>query len=358
MNTFVADPEWGWWIVFYFFLGGIAAGAYFMATLIELAGSEEDRELPRIGYWMAFPLVVACGILLIVDLYRPERFWHMLFKSEPVHEALRAGWPWQGAGWRTMARAMMFKSWSPMSVGSWALALFGLCSALSFLGSLRADGRLVRLLRRSLLARLLQVAGCVVGFFVAAYTGALLTATNQPVWSDSVWIASLFLTSAASTGIALMILLARWRPGVPPAALERLERADLWALGLELAVFVCFLASLGKFLLPVLQTGHGLLLVIGTLVVGLLAPLAVHLRLGLGSPRAAVVAAVLALAGGFLLRYALLETPRELLARGPAGLARFSPEEGRPRGEGTGADADNRPAVLPPRSKVFDGEGP
>ena len=30
MNLFVADPEWGWWIIRYFFLGGIAAGAYFM----------------------------------------------------------------------------------------------------------------------------------------------------------------------------------------------------------------------------------------------------------------------------------------------------------------------------------------
>ena len=29
MNLFVADPDWGGWIVCYFFLGGIAAGAYF-----------------------------------------------------------------------------------------------------------------------------------------------------------------------------------------------------------------------------------------------------------------------------------------------------------------------------------------
>ena len=40
MNPFVADPQWGWWIVLYFYLGGIAAGAYFLATLIELFGRE------------------------------------------------------------------------------------------------------------------------------------------------------------------------------------------------------------------------------------------------------------------------------------------------------------------------------
>src|SRR5262249_8307341 len=28
MNLFVEDPEWGWWIILYFYLGGIAAGAY------------------------------------------------------------------------------------------------------------------------------------------------------------------------------------------------------------------------------------------------------------------------------------------------------------------------------------------
>ena len=45
MNFWVADPEWGWWIILYFFLGGLSAGSYFIATLIELFGTEEDRRL-------------------------------------------------------------------------------------------------------------------------------------------------------------------------------------------------------------------------------------------------------------------------------------------------------------------------
>jgi formate-dependent nitrite reductase membrane component NrfD len=239
-----------------------------------------------------------------------------------------------------------------MSVGSWALSLFGLCSFLSFLGSLWPGGRLERLFRRSWLGRGLQVVGSLIGFFIAAYTGALLTATNQPVWSDSTWVAPLFLTSAASTGIALMILIAEGRR-VAPAALRRLERADLWALGLELLVFAAFLASLGGDLPAVLGSWHGRLFVVGVLVLGLLVPLAVHLRLGLALPaRGAIVAAAFALLGGFLLRYALLTTPPELLARGPTGVARFSPEDGRPRGEGTGADPNNRDGAVQPRSKL------
>src|SRR5260370_8830613 len=93
MNYFVADPQWGFWIIAYFYLGGIAAGSYFIAVLIEWFGSPEDQALARIAYLMAFPLVVLCSLFLIVDLERPERFWHMLFKSEPTRAAFAAGLP-------------------------------------------------------------------------------------------------------------------------------------------------------------------------------------------------------------------------------------------------------------------------
>src|SRR5262249_27303821 len=82
MNYFVADPDWGFWIISYFYLGGIAAGSYFLAVLIEWFGTEEDRPLARIAYLLAFPLIVLCAVCLIVDLERPERFWHMMLKSE------------------------------------------------------------------------------------------------------------------------------------------------------------------------------------------------------------------------------------------------------------------------------------
>src|SRR5437868_8233601 len=142
MNLFVADPEWRWWIILYFFCGGIAAGAYFTATLIDLVGNERERELSRGGYWIAFPLVLLCGLFLTVDLTRPERFWHMLFKSEIVHQALSEGWPGSAQSWRTMSHALMWKYWSPMSVGASALLIFGMCSFLSFLRSLWPSGGL------------------------------------------------------------------------------------------------------------------------------------------------------------------------------------------------------------------------
>ncbi len=371
MNLFVADPDWGWWITFYFYLGGIAAGAYFTATLIELVGSDSDRELARIGYWIAFPLVGICGVLLILDLYRPERFWHMLLKSEVVHAALDEGWPWSGRSWKTMSQAFLLKYWSPMSIGSWALLLFGLCTSLSFLGSLWPGGRFARWFRHGVFGRVLQVCGSAVGFFAAAYTGALLTATNQPIWSDSIWIASLFLASAASTGIAALILLAPRRKTISEQTVRKLERADLWVVSLELVIFVLFVLSLNEFLRSVFNVRAGRLLLVGTAVLAILVPLAIQfwLRLRRRAGRAglwqAVAASIFALLGGFLLRYALLTTPPELLANRPttpqvvgtpddAGWRfRLSPEDGRRPGE-PGADPGNRAGDVRPPSKVLD----
>src|SRR5438093_9530873 len=155
---FTAAPEWSWLVVLYFFFGGIAGGSYFIAALIDLFGGEADRPLARLGYLIAFPAVLLCAPLLIVDLRRPERFWHMLLQSERL--------------------VPMFKPWSPMSVGSWALALFGAFAFLSFLGAL---GGLFRFVRRDPLRQIVAVAGGALGFFLASYTGVLLSVTNRPI---------------------------------------------------------------------------------------------------------------------------------------------------------------------------------
>src|SRR5438067_13591582 len=64
-TLFTQAPEWSWLVILYFFCGGIAGGSYFIAALIDLFGSDLDRPLARLGYYVAFPAVVLCGPLLI-----------------------------------------------------------------------------------------------------------------------------------------------------------------------------------------------------------------------------------------------------------------------------------------------------
>jgi len=357
MNAFVADPQWGWWIIGYFFLGGIAAGTYFMSTLIDLVGSKEDRELSRIGYRIAFPLIIVCGAFLTLDLEKPERFWHMLFRSEVVAEAQTTH------SWGELLQAPLLKYWSPMSAGSWALFLFGAFSFVSFLGSFRHLEK-----RTGIIGHCFQLLGCVVGFFVAAYTGALLSATNQPVWSDSVWVAPLFLMSAASTGIAVMLLLAGRRLTVSGASLARLGHADAWTLILELLVFLIFLQSLGALLGPVWETINGKIMIVGTLTFGLALPIVIHIAGGLKHKPGMITVSLSVLLAGFLLRYSIVTTPREVMARATseemavpepklstAGIKyppHFSREDGRMPGDTLGSYPINQTGPVIPRSKV------
>jgi len=279
-----ASPEWHWLVILYFFFGGIAGGSYALAALITMFGAPEDRPLARIGYYIAFPAVVLCGPLLILDLTRPERFWHMVIQSE-------RGLP-------------MFKWWSPMSVGSWALMIFGAFAFLSFLAALAEDGRLpVRALRRlhdGLFGKVFVAFGAASAFFLASYTGVLLSVTNRPIWADTSLLGLLFLLSGASTAAALMILLAGRRRFVPGPGLRSLYRLDDWVMLLELLVLVLTVASLGAVATAWLNV-WGLLLVVGVVIVVILLPILLHHRHLLG--RLSVpVASVMVLIGGFILR--------------------------------------------------------
>jgi len=301
MTHSTVAPGWEWWVVWYFFLGGLAAGLYFIAALIELVGSERDREMAQVSYYLAFPLALVCGVLLILDLGRPERFWHMLIQSETGR--------------------LMFKYWSPISVGAWTLTVFGGLAFLSFIGVLAEHGRaglgrfrgLVRTLHSGPVGVGFSLLCAGVGFFVASYTGVLLTASNQPFWSDTRLIGGLFLASAAATSTALMLLLRLlW---AAPASLVRLQRVNSWALGLELLLLVSFLLSLGALATPLLQSSHGMMLIVVTGLLGLVLPLMLRLVRG-PSTWVTVLSCLLVLLGGFEMRYSILMVAQHLVVAG------------------------------------------
>jgi len=292
---FSGAPHWAWFIILYFFVGGLAGGAYFLAAVLDWFGKPEDRPVVRTGFDIAAWGAILSGLLLTIDLGRPLRFWHMLFQSENLP-------------------AIMFKAWSPISFGAWAIMLFGLLSVLSALGARAEEGRLqTRALRavggvvRGGLAKLVAGVGGLLGLFVAGYTGVLLSVTNRPIWADSPWLGALFVASSASTGAAALILLAPGR-GATERSLDWLSSFDQRALVVELLVLVLFLGSLGS-VNRVWVGFWGLVLLVGVIGAGILVPLGLHLKpasFGRLAARPLVNAAKLVLFGGFLLRVATL----------------------------------------------------
>jgi protein NrfD len=286
---FTTAPHWSWLVVLSFFLGGISGGSYFLAALIDLLGGERDRPLARLGYYVAFPTVLVCGLLLIADLTRPESFWHMLIQSERVP-------------------LPVFKYWSPMSIGSWALLIFGGFTFLSFFGSLAEEGRLRwgpavrldKLVRRGPIGAIFALLGSAFGFFLASYTGVLVEVTNRPIWADNSLLGLLFLMSAASTAAALLILLARSRSAASAPTIGWLVQMDRWAMLLELVVLAAVLISLGPVAQALLNVWGALLLAV--VVLGILVPLALAMRRHAGGGLSLSLATILVLAGGLILR--------------------------------------------------------
>src|SRR3954447_14027281 len=272
---FTAAPHWTWWILLYFFIGGIAGTAFMLASLMdwERVGSRESRArshesgvartappLVRYGYYLAFVGVCISGLLLTIDLSRPLRFWHMLIENH-------TGQP-------------MFKAWEPMSVGSWGLMIFGLFSFLATLSVLGEDwpklGLLrsapVRLLRRPGPGMVIAVLGSIAGLFIAGYTGVLLAVTNRPVWADSHLLGLLFLISGASSGASALVLLAVRGRIAEPSTVGWLVWFDCHVLRLELLVLIAFLISLGS-VARVYLSWWGVLLLVGVVGLGILLPL-------------------------------------------------------------------------------------
>jgi formate-dependent nitrite reductase membrane component NrfD len=292
-NPSYVTPNWAWWIVLYFFVGGLTGGVYFAAAWLELFGDQSDRAAVRLGHVLAFPLILVSALFLIVDLGQPLRFWHMLFESE------RFPLP-------------MFKPYSPMSLGSLILFVFGAASFLSFVDAVLGRGRWFHSPGNPF-GKVLSVIGALGGLALAGYTGALLNVSNEPIWSNSPLISALFLFSGVSTGIALLVLLTR---RVPRTTFEKLNEADGYMMVLELVTLLLFLATLGAAAPELARRfifgAPTLILFAIVIVVGLLLPLLLHWRptLAGGARTAATLSAVLVLIGGFVLRWAVLAGPQ------------------------------------------------
>jgi hypothetical protein len=175
-------PVWKRDIPAYFFTGGLAAGSSLLAAGADLTGRPAMRRAARLTSLFA---VGASTYFLIHDLGRPNRFHHMLRMAKPT---------------------------SPMSMGTWILALFGPASGLAAVAeaaSVLPESGVLGLARR-----VLPAAGSGAGYLAAAaapalatYTAVLIADTAVPAWHEAYpQLPFVFAGSAlaSASGVALL----------------------------------------------------------------------------------------------------------------------------------------------------------
>jgi len=300
------ELNWGLPVISYLFLAGLGAGAVTVSgsVLLRKGGFGASRfAVARCGALIG-PFPVMLGTFLIVfELGRPFRALN-LFKVINL---------------------------SPMSIGSWLLAVFivlSLLYALTFLP--RSAGPRDRLapIRRGLAWLCVPL-----GIGVAIYTGVLLGAMpSRPFWNSPI-LAALFALSALSSGIATIILLGvffRRKSGDPAIRADYdnssylLVTSDALLIGGELLVIFLFLMfghlTIGdvRHAVAVIQPGGVLAFQFwgGVVIIGLLIPFLIELfqitpkllydRQFKTLVALEIIVPLAILIGGFLLRYTIV----------------------------------------------------
>jgi len=266
-------PHWdGWNVVTYLFLGGVTGGLSVIGALAT-SRRESDRKLKRTLAVTSFVLSAANPAVLTPHLGRPERFFNML-------------------------RIVKFKS--PMSLGSWCLVFYSSCAGMNAL---------------RIFPQFFGFAQSIFGTFLMGYTGVLISATANPLWSSGKrHIPAAFVCSSMSSACALSSLLSTLEGN--REVVHRLERLEMIAALGELAVLTHFEQTSGDYGKPLFTGTHGEQLRKYTVRAGILAPLALNLVgavVPLPQPVNAVrtvVSSVLTLLGGYILRDTVVRAGR------------------------------------------------
>ena len=254
------EPVWKPEVPWYFFSGGLAGGSSSLALGARLVGNER---LARTAQLVALAAMSANPVLLIKDLGRPERFYNML---------------------------RVFKVTSPMSVGSWLLAVQGTATGIAGFCRLLGIFRPLRSVAET-------VAG-VSGLGVSTYTGALVADTAIPVWHEARReLPFVFAGGAAASGGAAATIV------TPPADAGPARRLALFGAAIELAATKLMEKRLGPFLAEPYRQGESGRY--ARLAKGLTAAGATVLALGGRRRAGAVAGGALLLAGGAFQRWAV-----------------------------------------------------
>ena len=289
------DPSLAVWhfpISLYLFLGGMAAGIIFFASLFTIL--RKEKEVPTTVKGAMVVAVIAISVGLIALMYD---LTHLLYV-------------WQ--------LYMTVRVESPMSWGAWVLLIVSILSFLwvfsystemfpkwdwkfDFLKNFQAY--LIK--NRRILAMILLPLSVILG----VYTGILLSAFNaRPLWNTSI-LGPLFLASGLSTGAAAIILFSK-------SHYERrlLSKIDLALIALELALIIHFLMSMyaGSAVqieaLDLLVGGEfTVMFFVFVVILGLIFPALLEGVELMGYKVPVIVPALLVLMGGLIFRMVMVE---------------------------------------------------
>ncbi len=139
----------------YVFLAGLSGAAQLLATILDLVHGRAAQGPVRRGRLLSMLAPTIGTACLIADLHTPKRFYNML---------------------------RVFKTTSPMSLGSWLLVTFAAASGVTASLQVVVD-RVWWLGWLRWLARLTQLPAALTGAGLSTYTASLFSATSTPSWA-------------------------------------------------------------------------------------------------------------------------------------------------------------------------------
>jgi len=290
MNHLI-DPHlevWEWQIPAYLFLGGLAAGILFFTGLSFLRNKEQEYPTAVRRAPLVVPMLLVIGLFfLFLDLKHKLYFWQL-------YTTIKLGAPMSWGAWVLLLVTPLSFIWAALYIRE----LFPRWDwKFSFLKSLETFFNHYKVY----LAWAMVVLSVVLG----VYTGILFSAFNgRPLWNTSI-LGPLFLVSGMSGGAAVIVMMSRSHE-------ERhyFAKIDLLLIAIELVLivhmFMGFLASTqtqidaAKLFLGGDYTAPFWIFVVA---LGLVLPAALELMEMRKKQIPWIVAPILVLFGGIMLRF-------------------------------------------------------
>lgn len=265
------EISYNWMIVFYFFLGGLAAGSFLLGFIFKYL-TQKYNDLGKI-LSMLSPFIMGLGALfLLFDLGKPFRF------------------------------IFLFLNFTPTSVVSWGSFVLNIFIALAFLQAWFLYKE------KDKTALIFGALGLPVSLAAATYTGLILAQMpGRPLWNFT-FTPLLFFVGAIISALALAILLAI----VLEYSLEKLGRYLAGLVVIELALVGLELIVIGSGaeagFIPALLAGPMAFWFWGIeIILGALVPIYILLNAKLSARiNWQAVAAALVLIGIFAMRYVVV----------------------------------------------------